>query len=686
MNRIYKVIWNKARNCYMAVAEFVKRQGKSSSGQNRRHIGAALGNKTAASLLTGQTVAAGLLAASVVCGVPGMAMANSGGTLQANGDYIGVAPEYNVTIDENVNGSAYGRYETDNPASGAMLSISTGGKANAAFGGRAASGDVTGNKVTMSGGEIVEGSSSGPHAGNLYGGLAVYGDAKANEVTVSGGTLGRFTYVYGGLSEQGAAGGTAAKGGNKVTITGGTVGTVQGGYSRGDASYNSVVIAGGTVQGIAYGGQSTQGNALNNSVTVKEGTVQSDVYGGYTSLTGMKAAGNKVTISGGTVWDVYGGWVEDMNEDGDSVGGSPNPASATENTVEIRGGKVNGDVYGGRSALGPAERNTVILAKEEGKDAPSINGTVYGGYSARGGSVKNNTLQVEAVGLSAPEIMNFDNYKFVLPADSKAGETMLKLTGQGADLTIDGTKVDMAVAKDGGLNIGFGESVTLLHKTGGTGAFNVENVTGAVQTSKLDGVSTGFDVMKYKLDKPANEDKLNVTVSELHLYGDGGTNTPGQRQTGNTLIINSGKADVAFGGRAATGDVTGNNVKMTGGELVSGRNDIKIGDYYVNTDLFGGFADDGNAEKNTVEVSGGKVGSENGLGGNVYGGFSYSGDATGNTVTISGGWVRFAVFGGISHSGFGAATGNTVTISGGTVYSGNVCVGYPIAAMQQTIR
>lgn len=61
MNRVYKVIWNKVRNCYMAVAEFVKRQGKSSSSVNHRHIGAALGNKTAASLLTGNAVAAALL-------------------------------------------------------------------------------------------------------------------------------------------------------------------------------------------------------------------------------------------------------------------------------------------------------------------------------------------------------------------------------------------------------------------------------------------------------------------------------------------------------------------------------------------------------------------------------------------------------------------------------------------------
>ena len=42
MNKIYKVIWSKTRNCYVAVAEFVKRNGKSGSSLNRRHIAAAL--------------------------------------------------------------------------------------------------------------------------------------------------------------------------------------------------------------------------------------------------------------------------------------------------------------------------------------------------------------------------------------------------------------------------------------------------------------------------------------------------------------------------------------------------------------------------------------------------------------------------------------------------------------------
>ena len=42
MNKIYKVIWSKTRNCYVAVAEFVKRNGKGGSMLNRRHIAAAL--------------------------------------------------------------------------------------------------------------------------------------------------------------------------------------------------------------------------------------------------------------------------------------------------------------------------------------------------------------------------------------------------------------------------------------------------------------------------------------------------------------------------------------------------------------------------------------------------------------------------------------------------------------------
>ena len=380
MNKIYKVIWSKTRNCYVAVAEFVKRNGKGGSSLNRRHVAAAL-------------------AAVAICAAPAGALANSGGHLEGD-DYIGDAPEYNVTINEQVNGIAYGRYETGvAESSGATLSIVTGGKANAAFGGRAASGVVTGNKVIMTGGEIVKG----------------------NDIWI--GSLNVFGMLIGGFADDG-----------KV-------------------EKNTVELSGGTVNRWVIGGYAEKGEAKENSVTVSGGTVNSTVFGGMSEI-----------------------------------------ANATNNTVIISGGTVNGGVYGGQSIFGNTINNTVILSKEVGKAAPDLKGPLYGGIGGQFSSHTNNTLQVEAVGLSAPQIGRFENYKFLLPSDVKKGDTMLTLTNQDAGLTIDGTKVDLAVAKDGGLNIDFDDdSVTLLHKTGGGGAFSVENLTGEVQTSKLDGESTGFD-------------------------------------------------------------------------------------------------------------------------------------------------------------------------------------------------
>ena len=54
--------------------------------------------------------------------------------------------------------------------------------------------------------------------------------------------------------------------------------------------------------------------------------------------------------------------------------------------------------------------------------------------------------------------------------------------------------------------------------------------------------------------------------------------------------------------------MTGNEVEMTGGEIVKG-NPIRIGSLNVSGMLIGGFADAGNVEKNTVEISGGTVNS-----------------------------------------------------------------------------
>ena len=59
MNKIYKVIWSKVRNCYVAVSEIAKRNGKGGSevncdgSANRGHAGMALSAAVGATLLAG---------------------------------------------------------------------------------------------------------------------------------------------------------------------------------------------------------------------------------------------------------------------------------------------------------------------------------------------------------------------------------------------------------------------------------------------------------------------------------------------------------------------------------------------------------------------------------------------------------------------------------------------------------
>ena len=76
MNKIYKVIWSKVRNCYVAVSEIAKRNGKSCTSvncgakANRGHAGVALSAAVGATLLAG--VCSVLLPARVALAAPVM--------------------------------------------------------------------------------------------------------------------------------------------------------------------------------------------------------------------------------------------------------------------------------------------------------------------------------------------------------------------------------------------------------------------------------------------------------------------------------------------------------------------------------------------------------------------------------------------------------------------------------------
>ena len=99
MNKIFKVIWNNAKHCYVVASELAKSYSKGGGNRSIYRAAIALG------------VAASIYAAA------GSALANSGGYLDNHGNYFGLdntTPPYSVTIDGNVTGNVYGHIEETN--------------------------------------------------------------------------------------------------------------------------------------------------------------------------------------------------------------------------------------------------------------------------------------------------------------------------------------------------------------------------------------------------------------------------------------------------------------------------------------------------------------------------------------------------------------------------------------------
>ncbi len=192
-----------------------------------------------------------------------------------------------------------------------------------------------------------------------------------NNVSISGfgSVLGS---VYGGY---GAAEGTVN--GNDVSIfdSGSVTGNVLGGYSRSVNSHvieNTVTISGGTVRDI-YGGQSGKGNALNNSVTLDGAVSQANViYGGRVEQ--GTARENAVVMKNGSVTlGIFGGIA---TADG---------GQAQDNHVTMSGGSVGEHLIGGyvQNGSGAATGNSVIF------NGGSVTENVYGGRSVNGPAQNN---------------------------------------------------------------------------------------------------------------------------------------------------------------------------------------------------------------------------------------------------------------------------------------------------------
>ena len=615
MNKIYKVVWSKAKHCYVVTSELAKRNTKGCGTRSLRMAAVSLG--VAAALMGGVGFATSVA-------------------------YAAGASDNTFTVTTDKTSNVYGGIAA---GSDPGTDYRGGWSSNNAD-------DANSNTITIS---------SGTLSGNVYGGYTYYGDASHNAVTISGGTISQ--WVYGGYSSS------AKANNNSITVEGGIINVVTGGYSSFETKDNTVNVNTGTigtsagsyaVVGAANSGNSSNPVASGNRVTVT-GTAQVTglVIGARDAYSSAVITDNMVTIDGSAVvtGDVIGGngWGKDKTQNkvyvksgtvtGNVYGGElwddyySSTGSATGNEVHISGGTVSGSVYGGAvkgKVSGNANSNRVEITGGEVKASRAGSGdTVYGGYSETG-NANNNKVQV-------------------------SGESIVKLTVYGGVTKYtEGTASDNEVTVSGnaklpsGITAGWSPNKDAKNNTvtieGGTvqGYINGGVATGAADNNHIivnDGTVSYLQGGSGGSSATGNTVEINGGTVTDTIYGG---NSDGGTVTENTVTINKGTVNTIYGGYSNSGTVTNNTVTISDGS--------------INGRVYGGSNGTGDTNGNKVLITGGALSST------VYGGYGYNGVVTGNTVTMTAGQVNSFVYGGVSETK--AASSNNVKVSGGKVSGG----------------
>lgn len=260
MNKVYKVVWNRTKHCYVVVSELAKRAGK-----NKSTCLTAAG-KAAAALGLGAVLLMGSAGSEVFAATSGRVIggggSDSGDTSQATGQY--------ATVSGGFVNHAEGKYSSvsggsKNHATGENSSISGGGDGIAS----GLNSSISGGKQNKATGEF-----SSVSGGDQN-------EAAGNQSTISGGTANKTTGDWSTI----VGGAYNVAGGNSSLALGGMMSAVQGMYSVGIAGGSTSAAA---TQGFAAGYQSAvnvaYGTAIgyqavaNTKGTISFGHVKGDTY------------------------------------------------------------------------------------------------------------------------------------------------------------------------------------------------------------------------------------------------------------------------------------------------------------------------------------------------------------------------------------------------------------------------
>ena len=588
-----------------------------------------------------------VLTMAVMAAVCGMAAApvwaaNSGGTVNADGKYVGD------------NGAANNKLFIDTDFSNDIISgLGTGTDA------------VKNNSIEMSAGII---------RGQLIGGMSEgNGDIASNSITISSGGIGG--NVYGAYTE-----GDGAVTNNSITMSGATVnhGDVYGVYTKGDGAVtnNSVIISDSAIDGVICGAYTEGSGAVTNNKVIISGDAtdisRMQVSGGLSMGTGTVAY-NSVTVTGGTIrYHVLGGGsangIAEYNSViveggviGDGVtGGAAMDNAARHNSVTISGtAEIRRDVMGGTiegTAAGDVTDNSVIIS------GGSISGDVYGAYTKGDGAVTNNSVIISG---AAAEVSR-DVFGAMTEGSGAVAYNSVKVTDGLLNHEAYGGVSTDGIAEYNSVKVSGG---TINMSTYGGGSmgniarYNSVTITGGTVKGSVTGGVSEINAIENK-----------VWISGGSIGGDVyGADSRDGSATGNEVIISgtptfdSTYDKRIYGSCTYDGEITGNKVTISGAPV------FNISDPDSGVKIYGGYVEnDGSVTGNSVEISGDMnfaVASE------IYGGYSGgTGAVTGNSVTISGRPTftdDTVIYGGYSNSG-GEVSGNILNIKNTDITVSNI--------------
>lgn len=428
-------------------------------------------------------------------------------------------------------------------------------------------GDANNNTIEIKGNVTLGLSNTSSGDTTIYGGYAAAGEASGNKITVDQGATVKAYFIYGGNSSSSSDSGLSLTKNNQVIISGDvTVGnSIAGGFANGKsgvtgsvAQGNKVeVTVGGKVTGAIRGGISAYGSANENTVNVA-GTVTGALVGGWSNNLGSgvgTANSNTVTVIGTAGDNVMGGYSLKGGADsnrleitgsvtgytyGGYAGGSRTTDNASQNTVSIgNGGTVGGNIIGGVSAKGSADNNTVQI-----QGSGNLGGSVYGGQTtAAAGSANGNTVEL-STGRTVGGVVyggyakgdgstsgSASGNKVIVSGTVNSTATQYTGTVFGG-YALTGTADSNEVTISGGTiasQVMGGYSSTGTFGSGSASSNTVKIINGSTVSSDIYGGHTGYGT--------ANNNSITirgaVDLSGRTIYG--GDSSSGNAKTGNTL-------------------------------------------------------------------------------------------------------------------------------------------------------